>query len=240
MFKRLTVWVMTQALVLVQTTAIAQTSHDQGVAAGRAANTAIRGMVNQPSATGVVPGYTTTPPEAALAGRPVLGLRGQREARRLRGDAERSQLPGAAHGHHLGEHRPPHDLPERSGSRSRFAHRPQPLARSGEPGLVLQRLHDHRCHHRDPHRDPGLRPLRDRGQLQLLELAQCRRRPVDQLLARRLVRAGKRRIDCRRRAVPAGSTGLQPALQGHQLRHAAGVLRCRHDDTGHHARSGSR
>ena len=73
MFKRLTVWVMTQALVLVQTTAIAQTSHDQGVAAGRAANTAIRGMVNQPSATGVVPGYTTTPPEAALAGRPVLG-----------------------------------------------------------------------------------------------------------------------------------------------------------------------
>lgn len=73
MFKRLTVWVMTQALVLVQTTAIAQTSHDQGVAAGRAANTAIRGMVNQPSATGVVPGYTTTPPEAALAGRPALG-----------------------------------------------------------------------------------------------------------------------------------------------------------------------
>ena len=73
MFKRLTVWVMTQALVLVQTTAIAQTSHDQGVAAGRVANTTIRGMVNQPSATGVVPGYTTTPPEAALAGRPVLG-----------------------------------------------------------------------------------------------------------------------------------------------------------------------
>ena len=73
MFKRLTVWVMTQALVLVQTTAIAQTSHDQGVAAGRAANTTIRGMVNQPSATGVVPGYTTTPPEAALAGRPALG-----------------------------------------------------------------------------------------------------------------------------------------------------------------------
>jgi len=73
MLKRLTVWVMAQALVLVQTTAIAQTSHDQGVAAGRVANTTIRGMVNQPSATGVVPGYTTTPPEAALAGRPVLG-----------------------------------------------------------------------------------------------------------------------------------------------------------------------
>ena len=58
MFKRLIVWVMTQALILAQTAAIAQTSHDQGVAAGRAANT-IRGMVNQPSATGVVPG---TPP----------------------------------------------------------------------------------------------------------------------------------------------------------------------------------
>jgi conjugal transfer mating pair stabilization protein TraN len=73
MFKRLIVWVMTQALILAQTAAIAQTSHDQGVAAGRAANTTIRGMVNQPSATGVVPGYTTTPPEAALAGRPALG-----------------------------------------------------------------------------------------------------------------------------------------------------------------------
>jgi conjugal transfer mating pair stabilization protein TraN len=71
--KRLVVWVMTQALLVTQTGALAQSSHDQGVAAGQAANTAIRGMVNQPSATSVVPGYTTTPPEAALAGRPALG-----------------------------------------------------------------------------------------------------------------------------------------------------------------------
>ncbi len=70
--KRLIVWVMTQALLVTQTGALAQSSHDQGVAAGQAANTTIRGMVNQPSATNVVPGYTTTPPEAALAGRPAL------------------------------------------------------------------------------------------------------------------------------------------------------------------------
>jgi hypothetical protein len=56
-FTRLTVWVMVQALIVVQTTAIAQSSHEQGIAAGRAANATIRGLVNQPSATGVVPGY---------------------------------------------------------------------------------------------------------------------------------------------------------------------------------------
>lgn len=71
--ERLTVWVMVQALIVVQTTAIAQSSHEQGIAAGRAANATIRGLVNQPSATTVVPGYTAAPPQAALAGRAALG-----------------------------------------------------------------------------------------------------------------------------------------------------------------------
>ena len=71
--KRLTVWLMIQVLLITQTAAIAQPSHDQGVAAGRSANTTIRGLVNQPSASSVVPDYTSTPAEAALAGRPALG-----------------------------------------------------------------------------------------------------------------------------------------------------------------------
>ncbi len=73
LFKRVIVWIMVQALLIVQTTAFAQSSHDQGVSAGQSANTTIRGLVNQPSANSVVPGYTTTPPEASLAGRPALG-----------------------------------------------------------------------------------------------------------------------------------------------------------------------
>ena len=46
--------------------------HDEGLAAGAAANPVIRGTVNQPSAASVVPGYTATPPETAYAGQPNL------------------------------------------------------------------------------------------------------------------------------------------------------------------------
>ncbi len=66
------VWLVATALLLGRIGAIAQ-SHEQGVAAGAAANTVIRGLVNAPSARSVVPGYTSAPPEAAYAGRPALG-----------------------------------------------------------------------------------------------------------------------------------------------------------------------
>lgn len=46
--------------------------HDEGIAAGNAANPAIRGTVNSPSAISVVPGYTTTPAETAYYGQPNL------------------------------------------------------------------------------------------------------------------------------------------------------------------------
>jgi conjugal transfer mating pair stabilization protein TraN len=71
MRKRLVAWLTTFAFLFVQTAALAQ-SHEQGIAAGRAANPVIRGMVNGPNASTVVPGYTTTPPETAYAGRPAL------------------------------------------------------------------------------------------------------------------------------------------------------------------------
>lgn len=71
-FRRFVVWLVICSFLLARTDAFAQ-SHEQGVAAGTAANAVVRGLVNAPSATAVVPGYTHTPPEAAYAGRPSLG-----------------------------------------------------------------------------------------------------------------------------------------------------------------------
>ena len=71
-FRRFVVWLMISSFLLARTEAFAQ-SHEQGVAAGTAANAVIRGLVNAPSATAVVPGYTNAPPETAYAGRPSLG-----------------------------------------------------------------------------------------------------------------------------------------------------------------------
>ena len=47
-------------------------AHDEGVAAGRAANPTIRSFISTPSAQGVVPGYTTTPAEIGYYGVPNL------------------------------------------------------------------------------------------------------------------------------------------------------------------------
>lgn len=47
--------------------------HDDGVAAGKAANTAVRPKVNATDATANVPGYSTTPAQASLYGKPNLG-----------------------------------------------------------------------------------------------------------------------------------------------------------------------
>ena len=71
-FRRFVVWLMICSLLFVRIEAFAQ-SHEQGVAAGTAANAVIRGLVNAPSATAVVPGYTSAAPETAYAGRPSLG-----------------------------------------------------------------------------------------------------------------------------------------------------------------------
>ena len=38
-------------------------AHDEGIAAGRAANPTIRAFVSTPSASSVVPGYTMSPAE---------------------------------------------------------------------------------------------------------------------------------------------------------------------------------
>lgn len=53
--------------------------HEDGIAAGNAANPVIRGSIDQTSAATVVPGYTTTPSERAYYGQPNLS--GQANAR---------------------------------------------------------------------------------------------------------------------------------------------------------------
>ena len=59
------------ALIFTQTYAVAG-PHEEGVAAGQAANPVIRGAINTPSASGNVPGYTTTPPQSSLYRAPNL------------------------------------------------------------------------------------------------------------------------------------------------------------------------
>lgn len=61
--RRLLTLVVTFCLLINQTTALAQSA--EGRAAGEAANAVVRGSVNTTTAQEHVPGYTTTPPEAA-------------------------------------------------------------------------------------------------------------------------------------------------------------------------------
>ena len=76
--KRPIVWLLVCALIVPHTQLLyAQSSHDQGLAAGRAAVPAVRGLITEPSARAAVPGYTTNPPETAYAGRPALGADAQ-------------------------------------------------------------------------------------------------------------------------------------------------------------------
>ena len=69
--RRLIIWFTLFCFVSTQTSALAQSSAE-GTAAGQAANAAARPSVNSTSATSVVPGYTTTPPESAYYGQPSL------------------------------------------------------------------------------------------------------------------------------------------------------------------------
>jgi len=69
--KRIIVWFVSVALLFTQTYAIAG-PHEDGVANGQAAIPVIRGQINTPSASGNVPGYTTTPPQTSLYRAPNL------------------------------------------------------------------------------------------------------------------------------------------------------------------------
>lgn len=69
--RRWVTWTTLFCFVTTQTAAVAG-PFEEGAAAGQAANPIIRGTVNTPDASSVVPGYTTTPPENAYYGEPSL------------------------------------------------------------------------------------------------------------------------------------------------------------------------
>ena len=69
--RRLIIWITLFCFVTTQSAAIAG-PFEEGTAAGQAVNPVVRGTVNIPSASGVVPEYTTTPPETAYYGQPNL------------------------------------------------------------------------------------------------------------------------------------------------------------------------
>ena len=68
-------WFTIFCFVTTQTSAVAG-PHEEGVAAGQAANPVARGSVTTPSATTVVPGYTTAPPESAYYRQPNMAAQG--------------------------------------------------------------------------------------------------------------------------------------------------------------------
>ena len=73
--RKVIIWFTLFCFVTTQTAAVAGT-HEEGVAAGQAANPVARGNVTTPSASTVVPGYTTAPPESAYYRQPNLATQG--------------------------------------------------------------------------------------------------------------------------------------------------------------------
>jgi len=71
MLRRLLLWFTLWCFVTTQTAALAG-PHEEGTAAGQAANPVIRDTVSTTNASTSVPGYTSTPPETAYYGRPSL------------------------------------------------------------------------------------------------------------------------------------------------------------------------
>ena len=68
-------WFTIFCFVTTQTSAVAG-PHEEGIAAGQAANPVARGGVTTPGATAVVPGYTIAPPEASYYRQPNLAAQG--------------------------------------------------------------------------------------------------------------------------------------------------------------------
>jgi len=71
LLRQTVVWFTLASFLTTQTSAVAG-PHEDGTAAGQAANPVVRGTINAPSAASVVPGYTTTPAERAYYGQPNL------------------------------------------------------------------------------------------------------------------------------------------------------------------------
>ena len=75
---RAVAWGTMASFIAAQHIAIAG-SHEEGIAAGQNANPAIRADITESSASGIVPGYTATPPERNLYGETDLSNRAESE-----------------------------------------------------------------------------------------------------------------------------------------------------------------
>jgi len=75
MLRKAIAWVTLVCFLTTQTAGVAG-PHEEGLAAGRAANPVARGSITAPGATAVVPGYTTVPPERAYYRQPGLASQG--------------------------------------------------------------------------------------------------------------------------------------------------------------------
>ena len=75
---RAVAWGTMASFIAAQHVAIAG-PHEEGIAAGQNANPAIRADITESSASGIVPGYTATPPERSLYGETDLSNRAESE-----------------------------------------------------------------------------------------------------------------------------------------------------------------
>ena len=73
--RKAVVWFTLVSFVTTQTASLAG-PHDEGVAAGRAANPVARGGITAPGASAVVPGYSAAPPERSYYRQPDLAAQG--------------------------------------------------------------------------------------------------------------------------------------------------------------------
>jgi conjugal transfer mating pair stabilization protein TraN len=73
---RAVTWLTTVVFIAAQQIALAG-PHEEGVAAGQAANPGIRANVTEPASSGIVPGYTATPPEKSHYGQTNLSTQSE-------------------------------------------------------------------------------------------------------------------------------------------------------------------
>ncbi len=73
--RRLVAFIAVSSLLITQTTSLAG-PHDEGLAAGRAANPVIRGGITTPGASAAVPGFTSSPGERSFYRQPNLAAQG--------------------------------------------------------------------------------------------------------------------------------------------------------------------
>ena len=230
-FRRAVIWFTLVCFVTTQTSSLAG-PHDEGVAAGQAANPVARGGITAQGAGAVVPGYTATPPERAYYRQPDLAAQGSARLNLCAAMPNDPVCQALTRCARLRQHAAARRHRRRSGGGGSARHRPQSVQRARRSGELLQRLHHHRQQPARRHRDTHLPAPRRGRQLPLHAVTDGGHRTQQQLHARRLVRARRLRAHRHRRAMPARPAGDGPAHARHPRRQSAGLLRREHERAG--------